>query len=54
MLKIESVNHVGIRVKDKLRSVAFYELLGCQPYLYVIPIEMLSSLMPMAPTKKKI
>ena len=28
MLKIESVNHVGIRIKDKQRSVAFYELLG--------------------------
>ena len=28
MLNIESVNHVGIRVKEKNRSVAFYELLG--------------------------
>ena len=28
MLDIESVNHVGIRVKDKTRSVSFYELLG--------------------------
>jgi lactoylglutathione lyase len=28
MLNIESVNHVGIRVKEKLRSVVFYELLG--------------------------
>ncbi len=28
MLDIESVNHVGIRIKDKGRSVAFYELLG--------------------------
>lgn len=28
MLDIESVNHVGIRIKDKARSVAFYELLG--------------------------
>ncbi len=28
MLNIESVNHVGIRIKDKSRSVAFYELLG--------------------------
>ncbi len=28
MLNIESVNHVGIRIKDKGRSVAFYELLG--------------------------
>jgi catechol 2,3-dioxygenase-like lactoylglutathione lyase family enzyme len=30
MLNIESVNHVGIRIKDKGRSVAFYELLGFQ------------------------
>jgi lactoylglutathione lyase len=30
MLKIESVNHIGIRIKDKIRSVAFYELLGFQ------------------------
>ena len=28
MLGIESVNHVGIRVREKGRSVAFYELLG--------------------------
>ena len=28
MLNIESVNHVGIRILDKTRSVAFYELLG--------------------------
>jgi catechol 2,3-dioxygenase-like lactoylglutathione lyase family enzyme len=28
MLNIESVNHIGIRIKDKVRSVAFYELLG--------------------------
>jgi len=28
VLNIESVNHVGIRIKDKSRSVAFYELLG--------------------------
>ena len=28
MLNIESVNHVGIRIKDKERSVAFYALLG--------------------------
>jgi lactoylglutathione lyase len=28
MLNIESVNHVGIRIKDKTRSVAFYESLG--------------------------
>jgi len=28
MLDIESVNHIGIRIKDKTRSVAFYELLG--------------------------
>jgi len=30
MLNIEAVNHVGIRVSDKTRSVAFYELLGFQ------------------------
>ena len=30
MLDIESVNHVGIRVKDKSRSVAFYQKLGFQ------------------------
>lgn len=28
MLNIESVNHVGIRIRDKARSVSFYELLG--------------------------
>ena len=28
MLSVESVNHVGIRVKDKSRSVSFYENLG--------------------------
>lgn len=28
MLDIESVNHVGIRVRDKSRSVSFYESLG--------------------------
>lgn len=28
MLNIENVNHIGIRIKDKTRSVAFYELLG--------------------------
>jgi len=28
VLNIESVNHVGIRVKEKGRSVAFYQLLG--------------------------
>ena len=28
MLDIQSVNHVGIRIRDKTRSVAFYELLG--------------------------
>ena len=28
MLNIESVNHIGIRIKDKTRSVAFYKLLG--------------------------
>lgn len=28
MLEIQSVNHVGIRVGDKARSVAFYESLG--------------------------
>jgi lactoylglutathione lyase len=28
MLNIESVNHIGIRIKDKNRSIAFYELLG--------------------------
>jgi lactoylglutathione lyase len=28
MLEIESVNHVGIRIRDKSRSIAFYESLG--------------------------
>lgn len=28
MLNIESVNHIGIRVSDKNRSVTFYALLG--------------------------
>ena len=28
MLNVESVNHIGIRIKDKTRSVAFYDLLG--------------------------
>ena len=28
MLDIESVNHVGIRIRDKTSSVSFYELLG--------------------------
>ena len=28
MLEIEAVNHVGIRVREKLRSMAFYESLG--------------------------
>ncbi len=28
MLNIENINHIGIRIKDKSRSVAFYELLG--------------------------
>lgn len=28
MLNIESINHVGIRVSDKSRSVSFYEKLG--------------------------
>ncbi len=30
MLNIESVNHFGIRVRDKSRSVSFYENLGFQ------------------------
>ena len=30
MLNIESINHVGIRVRDKTRSVSFYENLGFQ------------------------
>ncbi len=28
MLNIEAVNHVGIRIADRSKSVAFYELLG--------------------------
>ena len=28
MLDIENVNHVGIRIRDKNRSVSFYRLLG--------------------------
>jgi catechol 2,3-dioxygenase-like lactoylglutathione lyase family enzyme len=28
MLDIEDVNHIGIRISEKVRSVAFYELLG--------------------------
>ena len=28
MLGIESVNHIGIRIRDKSTSVSFYELLG--------------------------
>ena len=28
MLNIENVNHIGIRIKEKSRSVAFYDLLG--------------------------
>jgi len=28
MLEIQAVNHVGIRVADKVVSIAFYELLG--------------------------
>ncbi len=28
MLNIESVNHVGIRIEDRSRSVAFYDMLG--------------------------
>lgn len=28
MLDIESVNHIGIRVSEKARSIDFYELLG--------------------------
>ncbi len=28
MLEIEAVNHIGIRVSEKSRSVAFYETLG--------------------------
>ena len=30
MLDVEAVNHIGIRVRDKLRSVSFYESLGFQ------------------------
>ena len=28
MLNIESVNHIGIRIKDRTKSVGFYENLG--------------------------
>ena len=28
MLNIESVNHVGIRIEERSRSVAFYDMLG--------------------------
>lgn len=28
MLDIESVNHIGIRISDKTRSIAFFEILG--------------------------
>ena len=28
MLKIESVNHIGIRIRDKETSLKFYEILG--------------------------
>ena len=28
MLNIESVNHIGIRISDKARSISFYETLG--------------------------
>jgi catechol 2,3-dioxygenase-like lactoylglutathione lyase family enzyme len=28
MLNIEAVNHIGIRIADKSRAVAFYQLLG--------------------------
>ena len=28
VLDIKMVNHIGIRIKEKVRSVAFYELLG--------------------------
>ena len=28
MLSIEKVDHVGIRVRDKTRAIAFYETLG--------------------------
>lgn len=28
MLEIEAVNHVGIRIRDKARSISFYESLG--------------------------
>ena len=30
MLHIENVNHIGIRIRDKSRSVSFYEQLGFQ------------------------
>ncbi len=28
MLDIQSVNHIGIRVSDKIESISFYEKLG--------------------------
>ena len=28
MLKVEAVNHIGIRIRDQSRSVAFYQVLG--------------------------
>lgn len=28
MLEIKAVNHLGIRIADKSRAVAFYQLLG--------------------------
>ncbi len=28
MLEIEAVNHIGIRIRDKARSISFYESLG--------------------------
>ncbi|MCH8138123.1 MAG: VOC family protein [Proteobacteria bacterium] len=30
MLDIKSINHIGIRVRDKSRSMDFYEVLGFQ------------------------
>jgi catechol 2,3-dioxygenase-like lactoylglutathione lyase family enzyme len=30
MLNVEAINHIGIRVRDRLRSVSFYESLGFQ------------------------